>query len=127
MEGEQTGMRGARNIEHQGIDVVKQLQNFDNQTFALLRTLHNLRKSSAIREEAWRKWRFSAERLRESLRCEWQRIGGENGKSLRHTIPAEVLTRTITPFILGVRNRVFLLEQLAELNSPQNANLRRRK
>jgi hypothetical protein len=109
-------MHRTKSLAHKRLNVAKQLQNFDNQTFALLRTLHSLRKSSA-REEAWRKWCFSAEQLRESLRRESQCFAVENGESLQPAIPAEVLTRTVTPFILAVRNRVFLLEQLASLNS----------
>lgn len=116
-------MPNRRSFEPQGLSVTKQLQNFDNQTFALLRVLHNRRKSSAIREKAWRKWMVSAERVRANLRREWQHLGGENDKSLRRAIPAEVLTRTITPFILAVRNRLFLLEQLAELDSLQSTSL----
>jgi len=109
-------MAGRKSFEPQGLSVTKQLQDFDNQTFALLRTLHDHRKSSAMREKVWREWIFSAERLRENLHREWRRLGGEKDKSLRRAIPAEVLTRTITPFVLAIRNRVFLLEQLAELN-----------
>jgi hypothetical protein len=116
-------MLGSKSFEPNGLRVIKQLQDFDNQTFTLLRTLHNRRKSSDKREEAWREWRFSAERLRENLCREWQHLSGENDKSLRRAIPAEVVTRTITPFILAVRNRVFLLEQLAEMDSFQSGGL----